>query len=663
MVIMDKRSTMKLKLTKSRFKLAMECPVKLFYTGRKEYPDTKLEDPFLQALAEGGFQVGELAKLYYPEGHDIKTIDYDSALEQTNELLQLEDVVIFEAAVLYKDFFIRIDILEKKGDRVNLIEVKAKSIDMENHEGFFSSKGTLKTEWAPYLYDAAFQKHVLEGAFPDYNINTFLMLANKNAEASVDGLNQRFLLVKDERGRTSVKVKDRSDTGNKLLALIKVDDEASHIHADRYTLENEDLSFAEYAEKLAYAYVNRIKLNHPIGTYCANCEFKASEDEEKKGKISGFKECWKSQTTLTDEDFKEDLMFGLWNFRGKQGLLDSYTYLLKDIDESIFEEEERKKPGLTSNERRLLQIRKTKNRDSSPYIDVKGLKDEMNTWVYPLHFIDFETTMAAIPFHKGRRPYEGIAFQFSHHIVKEDGTIEHAGEYLNTTPGYFPNYDFIRALKRELENDNGSVFRYAAHENTYLVMIHGQLAEDEADIPDREELLQFIKSITHSNESSGGRWKGERDMIDLLEVVKSFYYHLAMKGSNSIKAVLPAVLRSDFIKQKYSSPVYGDEGDIKSLNFKNQVWVKEDSNGEIISPYKLLPPVFEDIAPEERENFITDERISDGGAAMTAYARMQFTEMTETEREMIAKGLLKYCELDTLAMVMIYEYFMSEIYS
>jgi len=49
-------------LTKSRFSLAMECPAKLFYTGKTEYANRKLEDPFLEALAEGGFQVGELAR-------------------------------------------------------------------------------------------------------------------------------------------------------------------------------------------------------------------------------------------------------------------------------------------------------------------------------------------------------------------------------------------------------------------------------------------------------------------------------------------------------------------------------------------------------------------------------------------------------------------------
>lgn len=41
---------------------------------------------------------------------------------------------------------------------------------------------------------------------------------------------------------------------------------------------------------------------------------------------------------------------------------------------------------------------------------------------------------------------------------------------------------------------------------------------------------------------------------------------------------------------------------------------------------------------------------------MTAWSRMQFTEMSDIEREEIQKALLKYCELDTLAMVMIWEF-------
>lgn len=48
-------------------------------------------------------------------------------------------------------------------------------------------------------------------------------------------------------------------------------------------------------------------------------------------------------------------------------------------------------------------------------------------------------------------------------------------------------------------------------------------------------------------------------------------------------------------------------------------------------------------------------KIANGGAALTAYSRMQFVEMTEAERQQLRSALLKYCELDTLAMVMVYE--------
>jgi hypothetical protein len=75
-------------LTKSRYKLGLECPTKLYYTGKSEYANKNLEDTFLLALADGGFQVGELAKCYFPGGHDIKTLDYDKALNLTNDLLK-----------------------------------------------------------------------------------------------------------------------------------------------------------------------------------------------------------------------------------------------------------------------------------------------------------------------------------------------------------------------------------------------------------------------------------------------------------------------------------------------------------------------------------------------------------------------------------------------
>jgi hypothetical protein len=51
-------------LTKSKFKLALECTAKLYYQSNKAYKKNKLDNDFLKTLAKGGFQVGELAKCY-----------------------------------------------------------------------------------------------------------------------------------------------------------------------------------------------------------------------------------------------------------------------------------------------------------------------------------------------------------------------------------------------------------------------------------------------------------------------------------------------------------------------------------------------------------------------------------------------------------------------
>jgi hypothetical protein len=89
-------------LSKSRFKLGLECPNKLFFTGKKEYANKKSEDTFMMALAQGGFQIEELARLHYPDGVFINTApyEYEKAFELTKEALKAENVVIYEAAFM-----------------------------------------------------------------------------------------------------------------------------------------------------------------------------------------------------------------------------------------------------------------------------------------------------------------------------------------------------------------------------------------------------------------------------------------------------------------------------------------------------------------------------------------------------------------------------------
>jgi len=78
-------------------------------------------------------------------------------------------------------------------------------------------------------------------------------------------------------------------------------------------------------------------------------------------------------------------------------------------------------------------------------------------------------------------------------------------------------------------------------------------------------------------------------------------------------------------------------------------------NGSVIDPHKLLPKMFQNITDKELELLSDDDELKDVGAALAAYARLQFEEMSDYERLEIRKALLKYCELDKFAMVMIYE--------
>jgi len=73
-----------------------------------------------------------------------------------------------------------------------------------------------------------------------------------------------------------------------------------------------------------------------------------------------------------------------------------------------------------------------------------------------------------------------------------------------------------------------------------------------------------------------------------------------------------------------------------------------------------LPKVFKNVTQYEIENILSDiDNIDDGGAALAAYGKIQYTDMSERERQEISEALKRYCELDTLAMVMIYEHLKS----
>jgi hypothetical protein len=98
-----------------------------------------------------------------------------------------------------------------------------------------------------------------------------------------------------------------------------------------------------------------------------------------------------------------------------------------------------------------------------------------------------------------------------------------------------------------------------------------------------------------------------------------------------------------------------------SINFDGSdghQWLTPDSNGD---PYKTLPPLFDlqGVSPEEVDELLgglvgnDGGKIDQGGLAMAAYNLTRYTDLGEADREKIQQGLLRYCELDTLAMCML----------
>ena len=662
---MDKRY-----LTKSRFKEGLECPTKLYYSKNSDYQNNQLEDSFLESLAEGGYQVGELAKFLisdnpYIDDITVESLDYVESVKLTNHKLENEEVSIAEPAFLFNNLFVRVDLLQKKGNEIDIYEVKSKSwgyesVDDQEFKVFIKeykrgeNKGKRKIDpnWKFYLYDIAFQRYVVRNLFPSMKINTHLVLADKLSKTSIDGLNQYFK-ISNKNGRKSVEVSgdlNITELGKLPLKVINVDQVCDFIEKEKIGKN----SFENHIEYLSKLYKQKIRDWKKIDHDCFKCQYR---NDSFFGLKSGFHECFKNSGYNLDEE--SNLVERIWRATKKE--TDKGNFLIDQVNEEEYiDNEVEDENGMSTSFRQYIQIKKDKERDNTPYYH-EYLSDVIQGLEKPYHFIDFETSGVAIPFHKNRSPYESVAFQYSYHLYDDD-KIEHKGEYLNTNPE-FPNYSFIRSLKNEFSpNLKGTIFRYHNHENTILNKIYTQLInESSIEVPDRNELIDFIKEISQPTRGNRGEWKPTKNnMVDLYKLIVSLYYSPYSKGSNSIKYILPSVINdSSFLKTKYSKPIYGTN-QIPSKNFSNHSWLNEKE----LDPYKSLPPVFSNIN-DDYVGYLNGENLSfstinDGGAAMTAYAYLQFGDLDQNLKESIRKSLLKYCELDTMAMVMIFEHFLEK---
>jgi hypothetical protein len=174
-----------------------------------------------------------------------------------------------------------------------------------------------------------------------------------------------------------------------------------------------------------------------------------------------------------------------------------------------------------------------------PYHD-PAVRRVLAGWRVPRYWLDFETIALAVPRWAGTRPYQQIPFQWSCHVERSAGEFSHA-HFLDLS-GHDPRRACAEALLATL-GDRGAIVAYhASFERKVLLGLA-------ADLPDLAESLEALAAR----------------VVDLEPVVKAHWYHPDMRGSFSIKAVLPTLA---------PSLDYGTLGEVRDGDAAQQAWLE-----------------------------------------------------------------------------------------
>jgi hypothetical protein len=509
-------------LSKSNFLLGCDCPVKLKYF-KLGYPSINDANSFLEFFADGGFMVEALARALFDNGVWVVPQPNETPEQATARLMSAPgDGVWFEPTFVVEGMLVRVDILQRKGEVLRLIEVKAASFDsIADPKPFRGKQGGILSDWQDYLLDITFQTNVLELAFPEMKVEPELCLVDKAKTCHEEAIFNKVELITDkDPGSTGPRAMYKGDVAalrnQHFLGFLNVRLEVDELIA---TVRSWSKSLSKISAD------PNVALEPPLGSKCRDCQYRNLGNLR-----NGFGQCWGDLATGSPhvvDLFKIGFLADV-SGNSKEGLnwlIKNGISKLVDIPPKLIDKTK------STGKRQIRQLECT--RTGSEWVD-PVLKDELDSCEYPLHFVDFETSRLAVPYHKGMQPYEQIAFQFSCHTILKPGDkeLQHT-EWINVEDA-FPSFSFASAL-RDAVGETGTIFVWSNFEQTTLRDIRRQMTSyNHAD----KKIAAWIDAIV-PDRKEGGR------VQDLLELCGEHYYHPKMGGSLSIKYVLPAIWGSN----------------------------------------------------------------------------------------------------------------------
>jgi hypothetical protein len=189
-----------------------------------------------------------------------------------------------------------------------------------------------------------------------------------------------------------------------------------------------------------------------------------------------------------------------------------------------------------------LQVEAFKSGEES--LDRSSIHDFLAELKYPLYFMDFETFQSAEPLYNKTKPYQQIPFQYSVHFKEYQAAELKHSEFLAETDGD-PRVPFIENLLKDIEAKGDILVYNKAFEITRLKEIARDFPQYSNQI---DSLISRVKDLMYPFQ-------------------KKFYYKPKMKGSHSIKNVLPALVPS----LSYKNLNIG-EGSMASLSFEQLLY-------------------------------------------------------------------------------------------